>query len=99
MPNCFELYGVDFLVDESLHVHLLEVNPGPDFKQTGQRLRRVIVELFEQTCALVVDTDILEGNIPVTDDFPVDKSSSRDFVKVYDKEWSAANIKGGMRLN
>lgn len=53
MPNCFELYGLDFLVDEDLRVHLLEVNPGPDFKQTGGRLRRVIVELWEQTCALV----------------------------------------------
>lgn len=55
MPHCFELYGLDFLVDDALGVHLLEVNPGPDFKQTGSRLRRVIVELWEQTCSIVLD--------------------------------------------
>jgi len=38
MSNCFELYGLDFLVDQTFGLHLLEINPGPDFKQTGNRL-------------------------------------------------------------
>ena len=42
MTNCFELYGLDFMVDDQLNVSLLEVNPGPDFQQTGDRLRNVI---------------------------------------------------------
>ena len=42
MTNCFELFGLDFMVDEELNVSLLEVNPGPDFQQTGDRLRNVI---------------------------------------------------------
>ena len=85
MPQCFELFGLDFLVDEHLQVHLLEANPGPDFKQTGLRLRRVIVELWEQTCALVLDTAVL-GEASVR---------SPDFSKVYDKEWSTAKLRGG----
>ncbi len=36
MSNCYELYGLDFMVDNNLEVSLLEVNPGPDFKQTGE---------------------------------------------------------------
>eukprot|EP01034_Spumella_vulgaris_P045608 gene45608-56821_t len=40
MANCYELYGLDFMVDNNMAVSLLEVNPGPDFKQTGDRLRK-----------------------------------------------------------
>ena len=98
MTNCFELYGLDFLVDESFNVHFLEVNPGPDFKQTGQRLRRVIEALFEQTCAIVVDTDILhgEGEFREEEIDAITNTTATDFIKVYDKKWSASNIKSGM---
>lgn len=48
-PNCFELFGLDFLVGEDLQVYLLEANPGPDFKQTGDRLKAVIQGLIEAT--------------------------------------------------
>ena len=37
LRNAFELYGVDFLLDESWGVHLLEFNPTPDVRQTGAR--------------------------------------------------------------
>ena len=55
IPNAFELFGVDFLVDESLNVWLLELNAYPDFQQTGQDLQDVVVGgLFEE----VVDVAI-----------------------------------------
>jgi len=41
IDGCFEHYGLDFVIDVSCdrwETKLLEVNPGPDFKQTGQRL-------------------------------------------------------------
>ena len=53
LSHCFELYGVDFLVDDTFQVHLLEANPGPDFKQTGGRLKAVIENLIEVTLATV----------------------------------------------
>ena len=84
MPQCFELYGLDFLVDDEFRVSLLEANPGPDFKQTGTRLRRVIVELWEQTCSIVLD-----GPHP----------RCPDFTTVYDCEWSSSRIQGGMRFS
>ncbi|KAL8685979.1 MAG: hypothetical protein Q9224_005596, partial [Gallowayella concinna] len=36
LPNAFEVYGLDFLVDEMGNVWVLEVNAFPDFKQSGE---------------------------------------------------------------
>jgi tubulin--tyrosine ligase len=49
IDGCFEQYGLDFIVDSQWRVSLLEVNPGPDFKQTGDRLGRVIQNLMRDT--------------------------------------------------
>lgn len=53
LPNCFELYGFDYMVDAQEQVWLLEVNPGPDFKQTGTRLQSVIEDLMTHTLMAV----------------------------------------------
>lgn len=58
MTNCFELFGLDFMIDEDFQVSFLECNPGPDFKQTGQRLSRIIENLFESIFRLIVDFSV-----------------------------------------
>ena len=103
MSNCFEVYGLDFMVDESFEVYLLEVNPGPDFKQTGGRLQEVIVQLWEQISGLIFDSpeilvthkglDESSIRVPVGDQIP------KDMTLVYTKEWSASKMQGGMKLN
>lgn len=107
MANCFELYGLDFMVDENLGVHLLEVNPGPDFKQTGNALQAVIVNLWEETCALVID-DADGIGVRGENGNKLNEMSSKNqtchqrkeslLTKVYDKEWSVASIQGGMKM-
>ena len=48
LPNAFELFGVDFLVDNKGNVWLLELNAFPDFRQTGEELKHDVVgRLFE----------------------------------------------------
>jgi hypothetical protein len=47
MPNAFEVFGLDFLVDASGGVWLLEVNAFPDFKQTGGDLSEVVRDFWE----------------------------------------------------
>ncbi|KAK4058085.1 putative tubulin--tyrosine ligase pby1 [Microbotryomycetes sp. JL221] len=54
LPNAFEIFGCDFLVDESMQVSLLEVNACPDFGQTGVELQNVIDHLFKETVDKVV---------------------------------------------
>eukprot|EP00978_Attheya_sp_CCMP212_P043873 scaffold293832_cov58-Attheya_sp.AAC.2 len=42
IEGCFEQFGLDFVVDADWNVYLLEINPGPDFKQSGDRLSPII---------------------------------------------------------
>ncbi|XP_044716206.1 tubulin-tyrosine ligase family domain-containing protein [Hirsutella rhossiliensis] len=42
LPNAFEVFGLDFLVDEAGVVWLLEANAFPDFRQTGADLEDVV---------------------------------------------------------
>jgi len=56
LPNAYELYGVDFVVRETdSRPMLLEVNAGPDLKQTGGRLRTLIASMMGD----VFDTSVL----------------------------------------
>ncbi|KAK4703299.1 tubulin---tyrosine ligase, partial [Phenoliferia sp. Uapishka_3] len=54
LPNCFEIFGCDLLVDDALNVTLLEINACPDFSQTGLALQSVINNLFEETLKVAV---------------------------------------------
>ncbi|KAJ5643753.1 uncharacterized protein N7484_006260 [Penicillium longicatenatum] len=55
LPNAFELFGVDFLVDSTGCTYLLEVNAFPDFAQTGEDLKEVVVgRLFEEMIDVAV---------------------------------------------
>ncbi|KAA0167294.1 hypothetical protein FNF28_02826 [Cafeteria roenbergensis] len=50
LPNAYELYGLDFVVRSTdLRPMLLEVNAGPDLKQTGGRLQGLISNLLDDT--------------------------------------------------
>ena len=48
LPNAFEVFGVDFLIDADGTAWLLEINAFPDFKQTGDELKGVVQGLFEE---------------------------------------------------
>ncbi|GAA5859631.1 hypothetical protein JCM1840_006381 [Sporobolomyces johnsonii] len=54
LPNAFEIFGVDFLVDEEFQVSLLEINACPDFGQTGAELQSIIDHLFACTLDVAV---------------------------------------------
>ena len=54
LPNAFELFGVDFLVDAQGTTYLLEVNAFPDFRQTGDELQDLIGGLFEEVINVAV---------------------------------------------
>ena len=43
IPNAFEIFGVDFLIDADEKAWLLEFNAFPDFRQTGDMLRDTVI--------------------------------------------------------
>ena len=47
LPNSFEVFGVDWLVDERGDVWLLEVNAFPDFGMSGEGGRGVVRGVWE----------------------------------------------------
>ena len=47
LPNAFEVFGLDFLVDEEGTAWLLEVNAFPDFRQTGEELKGLVGGLWQ----------------------------------------------------
>ena len=49
LSNCFQLFGVDFLVDQTGKVWLLEFNSGPAFTRSD-----VIPDMFDSTVAMVL---------------------------------------------
>jgi hypothetical protein len=51
----FELFGLDFLVDEAGKPWLCEVNTNPSLEICSSLLSRIIPELLENTFRLVVD--------------------------------------------
>jgi tubulin--tyrosine ligase len=55
LKNAFELYGLDFLVDDQFNAYFLEANAFPDFKQTGNNLNDLIAQLFYQTVSIAID--------------------------------------------
>lgn len=89
LPHCFELYGVDFMIDDHYGVHLLEANPGPDFKQTGGRLKRVIQELIDTTMNIVFTQEDKDAATTTTSTqtaaAPLPVIDMGSFSKVYDE--------------
>jgi len=55
LPNAFELFGFDLLIDAEWHVWLLEANAEPDFVQTGETLRSVVEGVVEGALSLSLD--------------------------------------------
>ncbi|KIX03261.1 5'/3'-nucleotidase SurE [Rhinocladiella mackenziei CBS 650.93] len=55
LPNGFEIFGVDFLIDKDVNVWLLELNAYPDFKQTGLELQDAVVGgLFQEVTKVAI---------------------------------------------
>ena len=54
LPNAFDIFGVDFMVDADGTAWLLEVNAFPDFAQTGDDLKELVQGLMKEVVECAV---------------------------------------------
>jgi tubulin--tyrosine ligase len=54
LENSFEVFGIDWMVDDVGNTWLLEVNAFPDFKQSGEGLKDVVAGLWEAVVGIAV---------------------------------------------
>jgi tubulin--tyrosine ligase len=54
LPNAFELFGLDFMVDAEGTTWLMEVNAFPDFAQTGDELQDLVKNLMEDVADVAI---------------------------------------------
>ncbi|KAL8823839.1 MAG: hypothetical protein Q9191_005507 [Dirinaria sp. TL-2023a] len=54
LPNAFEIFGVDWLVDKDGRCWLLEVNAFPDFQQSGVEGKGVVKGVWEAAVGIAV---------------------------------------------
>lgn len=101
--NCWEVFGVDLLVGYDVEkkqaqppresaqrrMWLLEVNAQPDFAQTGERLQKVIDDLFARSLEVGV-VDRLQGAEARSDPEIADQGSS--------EAWKVGESKEGLTL-
>ncbi|DBA82238.1 hypothetical protein WJX79_003267 [Trebouxia sp. C0005] len=86
LPNCFELFGFDLMVDDQWHVWLLEANAEPDLQQTGSRLKPIVAGLIEGIMQLVVDPLAMTQGVDASQPVSTSGDFSGQWVEVLDKQ-------------
>ena len=95
LPNCFEFFGLDFLIEkkggsDDLQVYLLEVNAEPDFMQTGDRLRSLIDNLLNEATEMVLRHFYSQK--------PETQTEDKKFTLVYEEDEKPYMQAGGQSL-
>ncbi|KAL6718955.1 hypothetical protein ACLMJK_003190 [Lecanora helva] len=80
LENAFEVFGLDWIIDEKGTVWLLEVNAFPDFKQSGEDLKDVIQGLWNG----VVDIAVKGFFCPQSMEYPCSTEETHGMRKVLD---------------
>ena len=53
--NCFEIFGLDFMIDDNNKVWLIEVNTNPCLALSSSLLARIIPNMIENAIRIAID--------------------------------------------
>ncbi|EGR30349.1 hypothetical protein IMG5_134390 [Ichthyophthirius multifiliis] len=52
---CFEIFGFDFIIDENLHLWLIEVNTNPCLEESSNILKKLMPRMIDDAFKICVD--------------------------------------------
>lgn len=93
MPNAFELFGFDFLLDKEMQPYLLEVNEGPALE--GHCKPEVCQKVVEDTLRIVLDPLLLmAGGVDSkdTDGFHAGQGQEEGEAEWGDRAWGSFTL-------
>lgn len=53
--NTFEIFGLDFMIDDNFKTYLIEINTNPCFELSSNLLARIIPNMLENALRIAVD--------------------------------------------
>ena len=77
--NCFEVFGLDYMIDENFKVWLIEVNTNPCLALSSSLLARIIPTMIENAFRFIYSLDYFRLSIdpiyppPAIEDWPLTK--------------------------
>lgn len=54
-PNSFEIFGYDFIIDESFNVWIIEVNTNPCIEESSPILKVLLPRMLDDAFKLTID--------------------------------------------
>eukprot|EP00930_Biecheleria_cincta_P028934 TRINITY_DN20139_c0_g1_i1.p1 TRINITY_DN20139_c0_g1~~TRINITY_DN20139_c0_g1_i1.p1 ORF type:complete len:685 (-),score=88.49 TRINITY_DN20139_c0_g1_i1:25-2079(-) len=80
IPNCFEIFGFDFMIDASYRVWLIECNANPCLDLCSAYLSRVIPTMLDQALMLTLDRMFPSGAPTTAMDFGGEAGTKWDLI-------------------
>ena len=93
----FDLYGLDFMLDESLNVWLLEVNTNPSIHTHCRVLADMLPPLVDETLGICIE--LFDKKVAGLSTFPIDSAKNFELIFSAAKEYKQSSIEMPIRFS
>jgi len=53
--NCFEIFGLDFILDSSFNTYLIEINTNPGLEESSPLIKKIVPRMIDDALRITVD--------------------------------------------
>lgn len=96
-----EIFGYDFILDESLNPWLIEVNTNPCLEESSTLLKKLIPRMIDDALKLTVDVIFPPKKVKIAEKLEESKDEEESFSIVLGSEpgIGSHNMKGPIRIH